>query len=90
KEPWRCEPSLPNATPKEPKPKRPSELDPSRHPSKDHVLFPWEADLTEIEWAVTTFVKKEHPAIFDQIVQLALEHSGLVAKPEDSNNPNQR
>lgn len=83
KEAWRTTPSLPGSQNLQPKPKRPSEMSPDMLPTRGHILFPWEADMTEIEWVVTTFLQKEHPEIFDQIIRLALERSGLVYPRSD-------
>ena len=34
--------------------------------------------MTDIEWAVTTFLAKKHPEICNELLRLALDHSGLV------------
>lgn len=84
KQPWRIEARLPtSAARNQPKPKRPSELHPDLHPTRERVLFPWEADLTDIEWAVQNHIQKEFPDAYKRIIDLALKHSGLVDIKED-------
>ncbi|MDZ4801979.1 MAG: hypothetical protein SGI92_27810 [Bryobacteraceae bacterium] len=82
KESWRSTPSLPGGTPKEPKPSRPSAEFPDLRPTRDRILFPWEAELTDIEWAVINFLQKKHPDVFEELVKVALDHSGLIGDPK--------
>src|SRR6266540_7411744 len=59
-ESWRLTPILPEGK-RPPKPQRPTASNPDLKPSREHILFPWEAEMTDIEWAVTTFLAKKHP-----------------------------
>ncbi|MDZ4801431.1 MAG: hypothetical protein SGI92_25010, partial [Bryobacteraceae bacterium] len=49
-----------------------------RPPTKDHFVFPWETEMTDIEWAVATVLKTKYPDIHQEIMWAACAHGDLI------------
>jgi len=56
-------------------------------PSRDHYVFPWEAEMSDIEWAVATVLKAKYPDIHQEIIWAACNHGGLLPDDADATEP---